>query len=227
MEEGDRYLRHKLGALAAVLLAIAAGGWFYAQSLMHPPPVPAPQAFAPYTAPDDAFLCQSPQGWKQESAASHAVMSTVTFKNASARIEITADLQGSLQGDIARATNASLSNLGSFAGAEGAPTPQLRPPVEQLHEKGAKGLRRDLKEHGYGDPAEQPMQTLQTPAGEGRYSEFTAKGGAFQGDTHGYRATILNGDRRISYMGRCRESDWSSLKPSFEKVLLSITRGNG
>jgi hypothetical protein len=56
---------------------------------------------------------------------------------------------------------------------------------------------------------------------------YTAAGGFLKSPLHGYRATILGGERRISFEARCRDSDWPALKPAFERVLTSLAPGSG
>ena len=125
-----------------------------------------------------------------------------------AAINVTADLVGSLLGDIAR----------SFGQAAGISQERLSP-VAQLHEM----AKAEMAE-SYGSYEEQPATKISTGFGETYRTEFTGSG-SFGGKVHGYRATALARDRRILCVCTCPESDWQTLKPAFEKVIASLAAG--
>ncbi|MES4793104.1 MAG: hypothetical protein C4321_09090 [Chloroflexota bacterium] len=207
--------------LAAIVISIVLLGG------KEPEYTPAPTSFVAYNAPDNAFVCEAPAGWEHSSGAAHAVMSGVLFRKGNARIEITSDLMGSLMGDVARATAAPLENLSPDQLATLQQTaPGLavkpKPPVETLHSARREAVTKGLKAYH-----EQPMQSFSSPMGDACFSEWTADGGFFVGKLHGYRVTILGGERRASIVCQSSEANWPALKPAFEHTIGSLNRGNG
>lgn len=216
--------------IVGALVFVAAMGGVGAVMMRPPAPVAPPTAFSPYTAKDKAFACQGPQGWELEDFAGGGMNSGVLFKKGDAKIDITADLAGSLMGDIAAATDRMASG-GEAAGGgislPGVPGAGLgkarKPPVEKLHEAGKKSIAEK-----YGNYEEQPMKPVQTRLGEGRFSEFTGGGGnPFSPKVHGYRVTMLPADKRVTVVAVCRETDWKTLKPAFETTITSLSPGGG
>jgi hypothetical protein len=212
------------------LVFIAAMGGVGAMVMRPPAPVPAPTAFAPYTATDKAFVCQAPQGWETSGFGSGGMNSGVLFKKGDAKIDVTADLAGSLMGDIAAATDRMAGGTETAGGGismPGLPGVDLgakrKPPVEKLHEKGKGSVAKK-----FGNYEEKPMQTLQSRLGDARFNEFTGGGGSpFSPNVHGYRVTILGGERRVTVVAVCRETDWKALKPAFETTITSLAPGGG
>lgn len=219
-----------VGGIVFVAAMGGAGAFF-----MRPPaPVQAPKAFAPYTAADKSFLCQAPQGWKTVGGSAGGMTGGALFSSGDAKIDITADLAGSLVGDIAaaqdRAASAAAGGIESAGGGislPGVPGADLgkarKPPVEKLHDASGKSMAKKLAQY-----EEKPMQTLQSRMGEGRFSEFTAGGdNPFNPKIHGYRVTILGSERRVTVISQCRETDWKALKPAFETTITSLAPGGG
>ncbi len=202
-----------IGALVAIFFLKAS----------KPESVPAPSAYAPFTAPDKSFACLAPKDWETQSASAHAVMGGALFKSGPAKIDITSDLMGSLMGDIVTASNAQAESLaGMMPGGQLPAGMKTRPPVEQLHTAGKQALA-----SRYGNYTEQTARPLRCSLGDARYSEWTADGGFMAGKQHGYRVTILGGERRITVVSYCPESNWPTLKPAFEKVIASLQSGGG
>ncbi len=172
----------------------------------------APTSYAQFKASDGAFQCDYPSGWESRSAAGQGVMSAGVFKKGGALIDVTADLQGSLMGDIARST-------GNMMGGGDGPT---KSPVEKVHDLGRGEAAGNIKNYD-----EQPSKPLQTQMGEARLSEFTGGGGFLSSKVRGYRVTILGGERRIAILCKSPESDWATLQPAFQRVILSVRPGGG
>ena len=150
-------------------------------------------------------------GWSRgEAGGDGGNAAGVYFKSGAARIDVDGDLTGSLMGDMMRSSNTLF------------PENRQRPPVEGLHLTGVKRMS-----ERYGDYDEQPMQTLQTPLGEGRISEWTGTGGAMAGKLHGYRVTVLGGGRRFTILCRCPQRNWKILEPAFLRVIQSVAAGSG
>ncbi|MES2460432.1 MAG: hypothetical protein V4671_07600 [Armatimonadota bacterium] len=193
-----------------------------------PDTIAAPQAFKPYSAPDNSFACLAPTGWERKESAAQGIQGQVIFRKGEAKIDIASDLQGSLMGDLARATDAQSQAL--MEQIEQLP-PELRaqlttvnttaprPAIEQVHlqSKASLAMRFD-------DYEEMPMRSFGSPLGEARVSEWKARKDGFLsgGNFHGYRVTILGNERRVTYTCQCPEASWAKLKPSFGKVLTSL-----
>lgn len=214
-------------SLILVLLAVGAlvlGALFFLQA-SKPERTAAPTKYARFIAPDRSFVCEAPAGWDKKSAGAHGIMSGALFTNGKAKIDITSDLQGSLMGDIARATSAQSEGMaGSLPpGMALANLPQERAPVEQLHQAGKKPLAATMQNY-----AELPMQPLQSRLGEARFSEWTGDAGLMGGGKmRGYRVTILGGERRVTVLCQCAEPDWKTLKPAFARIIRGIGPGGG
>jgi hypothetical protein len=176
--------------------------------------VAAPAKYTKYEASDRAFSCSAPEGWESVSSASQGTRSGALFRKGGALIDVDADLQGSLMGDIARATG----NIGAglVPGMEG----KRKPPVETVHEMKEKEVAESMSHY-----QEQPAKPFRSSAGEARVSEFTAGGGMFAEKVHGYRVTILGGERAITVIAKCPEADWPALQGVFGKVINSIKAG--
>jgi hypothetical protein len=174
--------------------------------------VAAPTSYASFAADDKSFQCIYPTGWKAVGSSSQGIRSGAVFSKGSAKIDVDADLQGSLMGDIARSAN---SMVGSVApGLAG----RTRPPVETLHDINKKAVSENYKDY-----REFPTKPFRSALGEARITEFTGThGGLFKSKIHGYRATILGGERQVTVLTRCAEDDWKTLQMAFLKVIMSL-----
>jgi hypothetical protein len=136
-----------------------------------------------------------------------------TFTSGPAEIHVSADLAGSLMGDIAGSVGVGIGG--------GDSTPMDLEPVSKVHEAG-----KDSAENKYSGYKEIGGATeLSVSLGPARRSEFTAST-AFGSGLHGYRVTILAHDKRVVVYCVCPESDWQTLEPGFAHVLESFERGN-
>jgi hypothetical protein len=180
--------------------------------------VPAPTAFVSFPAPDQSFVVDQPVGWDSTAAGAGAVTSNAVFTSGPAKISIGSDLAGSLWGDMAQAQNNQIENMSSLAGVQAAAPP---PPIDKVHMMGEQEVANQ-----YASYAEQPMETIEGKIGEGRISEFTGNGGAFVGPVHGYRATFLSTERRITIVTVCPQRNWSILAPAFVHEIESVDHGS-
>jgi hypothetical protein len=183
-------------------------------------PVPAPE-LGPDIGPGKAFTYQRPKGWKgsgQIEVGGNA--GSIELTSGTALVRIGADLAGSLMADMTTASNNQMGGLAdALPGGMGAAVRAAnKPAIERLHEAQAQTVGKKFEEFNDGK-----MQTLQSSLGEGRFSEFTGKDGGRE--MHGYRVTILGGDKRYSVRAQCAESDWNTLKPVYEKIIQSIGPG--
>lgn len=218
-EEGRSNTGVWVGLGLGLTVIVAIGLSVFLSATRKGDPIPAPRAFAAYTAPDKSFVCQRPEGWEKQEASAHAIMSGALFKKGNAKIDITADLQGSLMGDVIGSGNAQLTGMMP----PGMNIPKPKPPVEKLHRAGKGMVSKQVSDY-----KEMPMQTFNSPLGEARYSEWTGEGGFGKGGKlRGYRATILPGERRVTVVCQCPENDWKTLRPAFGRVLGSLAPGSG
>ena len=47
------------------------------------------------------------------------------------------------------------------------------------------------------------------------------------GKLHGYRVTVLGGERRFTILCRCPQRNWKILEPAFLRVIQSVAAGSG
>ncbi|MDR3707854.1 MAG: hypothetical protein P4L33_06120 [Capsulimonadaceae bacterium] len=192
----------RLISLLFVLAAFAA-----LAGCSHPKAV-VPATFGKYTASDSAFSCDAPAGWAADSSSSGGVESGVAYTSGDAKISVNSDQAGSFMSDA-------LSSPGSILQSS-SPLPASAPPVEKLHAMTGNKFAQDLE--GY---KEVTTTSQMLSYGDSRITEYTAK------DVHGYRATLLNKDRRVSVVCRCSPEEWASLSPAFLRVITSIKAGAG
>jgi hypothetical protein len=171
--------------------------------------VPAPTMFAGYTAKDGAFTCTYPADWEVEQGArTDNTLSWVKFTKGPAQIKITADVGGSLVGDIAKAGG-------------GKPDEKEANAVASAHDLQKPSIAAD-----YTDYKEHQTSPIKNPSlGAGVQSDFAAAGG-FGVRLRGTRTTFLSNNRRISVLCQCPLPTWRVLKPAFDKVIESVRLGN-
>ena len=199
-------MMRKLAKIGAGLLIVLVIGFFISKALQ-PQPIEAPSTFIVFTAGDKSFSCDAPANWENTTATKGGggVVGNATFKMGAARIDVRSDLAGSLMGDIARASNA------------GAAEPP-KSPVQKVHEMSTESMS-----NKFTDYEEMPATSFQSRLGEAWSSEFTAEGGFRVGKIHGYRITMLGGERRYTVICQSPEEDWAKLKPAFDRVRDSLT----
>lgn len=171
-------------------------------------PVPAPTGYATYKSTDNkrTFKCDYPEGWSASGGGKQNAWAK--FISGSAKIEARTDITGSLMGDIAK--NAPLGFGEDMAFEE-----DLEP-VAQVHRMGL-----EIAESAFSNYKEiAEAEKFKCNIGPARRSEFTSS--SFGGPLHGYRATLLQLDRRVTVYCTCSESDWATLEPAFDRVLKSF-----
>ncbi len=213
--------------LTLLCLVVVFGGGAYVVMAARPERVTkAPAQFKSYTAKDQSFKCLQPEGWQVDGGALGGVRAAATFTQGGAKIRVSSDLEGSLMGDISKSP-IDMGGLSVPGGPDmGAAAKELnRPPVEKVHMADAEEVESIMELNGYREYADGQMQSFQSAAGDARFSEFTADGGMFGGKIKGMRATLLGGERRVRVVTYCLEEDWTTLKPAFQKVIVSVTPG--
>ena len=197
-------------ALAAVVLV----GLIFLVRALRPVMVAAPTSYKTYTAIDNTFSCDQPAGWKMhETGATNGALSTVTFTTGHVKVRVVSDAIGSLMADTT--PNVSVDPIPGMP-----PTPPPKPAVEKLHEMDEKQLESSPTLPGY---KEEAMQKLESRVGDARVSEWTAD----EGKIHGYRATMLGGQREMTVICIAPERNWAVLKPAFQHMITSVVPGNG
>ena len=172
--------------------------------------VAAPTSYKTYTSRDSSFSCDQPAGWKMsETGMQGGSIATVSFEQGAARARVVSDAAGSLLSESLNSGNANL------------PPEQQKPAVEKLHEMDKPQVANDLP--GY---AEGPAQKAALTGGDARISEWTANSGS-GGRLHGYRVTMLNKEREITVICLSPERNWAILQPAFQRMINSVTPGNG
>ena len=184
----------------AVMAASLLGMWFLGCGSG---PVPAPTTYTKIESPDKQFQCEHPASWKVTTTGGKGLLSHCVFEAGAARIDISSDVLGSLMAGPATTPN----------------YPNAEPPVARIHEVGQGKFAENFSNY-----EEQEPKPVQTNLGEGRVAEFTAVGSLGR-KLHGYRATLLSKDRRITTMCSCPVSEWETLKPAFDKVIGSLSHG--
>lgn len=234
------------GSLTALCVAALVGGGIVVAVGVQPEKIEPPKAFTPFTATDRSFQCEAPQGWKSSASASQATDAYASFSKGPARIRVSTDLASSLIADASRTPGgmdasgatggevpgggsapdvSNLPGLSQVPGAQEAMAAANRPPVEKAHLRYKQTVETKLAAWGFGDYEEKEMQTAQCKAGEGRISEFTAKGGIPAYQIHGYRFTALGRERGINVITYCPIKNWDQLKPAFQRVIGSVADG--
>jgi hypothetical protein len=168
------------------------------------------QALAPVElrAKDGAFKMRHPEGWEVESGGRpDNTASWVTLSHDSAKIEVNADIQGSL---MSGSDSAGQHEEGSETA-----------PVHIAHE-----LYKKTAGEQFSDYSEsKPVVFKGSEIGEGRISVFTAAGsGLFGSKVRGYHVTLLTKDRRVSILCSCPEKEFPKLKATFLAVCRSLSR---
>jgi len=161
----------------------------------------APKSYKHYSAKDGAFACDYPEGW-EANGGGQSLMYWARFESGSAKIKVEADSSGSMMATASRPN-------GDAPGAE--------PIVASLHEM----RKRQVAEEYGSNYKENTAKKVESKLGEGRMAEFLADA-SLGGSIHGYRATFLAHDHRLTVLCECPQSDWKTLKPAFLHVIQSM-----
>ena len=198
------------GSISAV---IAFAVFFWLCRIFFPPAVAAPDGYTPYTSTNKVFIVDQPNGW--EAITNDAVVGGsdlnrggVLFKNGTAKIDITQ----STTAEVKAKALLSMTDDGADVLTQSA-TGRL---FKQQHIL-AKGNKRDYSE-------KKPYYTFRTEAGEGISATYTSSGPlvGFGGPVHGYYVAIAGSDKAFTIICECRQSDWNTLKPVFDRVVGSL-----
>jgi hypothetical protein len=167
-----------------------------------------PSSYKAYHAKDGCFKIDYPTEWAVEGGGA-GVYAWAKFTSGSASIAVNTSLVGSLLGDLANATSQMIAPKDDD---------EDHAPAAVVHER-----ERETFEQTEG-VKEQTPTTIKAGWGKARRAEHTGSKN-FGGAIHRHRATILSPDYRIRVICQCPESEWAALKPVFEKVIESVSRG--
>jgi Lipocalin-like domain len=160
-----------------------------------------------FTPKDGAFKVRYPGDWDKETGSRpDNTYSWVRFTKGSAKIQVFADVTGSL---MSGSDHAGQHEEGSSSA-----------PVHRAHE-----LYKKTASEEYSDYKEsEPTLFKSSRMGEGRIATFTASGGGLFGSKlRGYRVTFLTTNRRITVLCSCPDGEFTKLKPTLLAVCRSIS----
>jgi predicted DNA-binding WGR domain protein len=155
---------------------------------------------------DTAFRLRYPKGWTPETGSRpDNTYSWATFTQGSAKIQVLADIKGSL---LAGSPNANYEEGSELA------------PVHGAHEQYRKTAAEEFSDYKESEP------TLFKGAGlgEGRIGLFNASTGMLGSKVRGYRVTLLTNDRRVTVLCQAPVGEFEKLKPTFLAVARSLSR---
>ena len=165
------------------------------------------------------YTCKVPSNWEDVNHLKADVSGLGRFSSERGEIVIDTDMIGSLMADMSRAVSAASSGVPMPPGLN---LPAPKPVIEDAHDMDKKKGETEFKNYH-----EDEGRTWTGPFGEERFSEFTGEKGMIAGDMHGYRATMLTRDKRVTIWCWCPESDWTTLKSVFGDVINSVSPGTG
>ena len=161
--------------------------------------------FVTYMQETSAFKIDHPPDWKAKGGGGTGgvpAWATVESSNASVSVR----------------TSPSGTAIGAAALATGDDSNEDLAPVVETH-----AFMKEKVAADYDSYEETKGVKVDVAVGDARMSTFTLNAGVFGGGTQtGYRVTILNVNHTINIMCKCSPSDFESLKPVFEKMILSV-----
>ena len=167
-------------------------------------PAQIPTSYVLYNSKGGTFQCDVPEAWEAKGGGTRGRPEWAKFSSGTALIHVKAGIVGSLLNDMA----------GGFTDPN---TPPQFEPVHLIHVAELENLQEEYDE--YTELPGSPL-VLNLPLGSARVSEFTAKG-----SIHGYRASIMGHNKMLTVFCTCQESEWKALQPTFDRLLLTIDRG--
>ena len=186
---------YAVGVVSALLM------FFLVLRMISPRPVEAIAEMVPHVTKGKTFQSLAPKdaAWElHEGASADGLTGGSRWQNGSAQINIAADAAGSFMSE-------GMKN-------------SAKSPQEALHEMEVRQYQEK-----YGNYEEDPSRKYTGGFGETWVCEFSGTGGMRVGKLHGLRATMLSNQMRLQFVATCREADWDKLKPSFDKILASIS----
>lgn len=211
-----------LGFGGVVLAAILVGAYFLFRT---PPPVPAPTGFTAFTAQNDSFRCETPNGWNLQPTGKAGVKTDnqtdgILMTNGNAQIRITmVDIAGQMQSEL-------------LFGKEIVPESMGGSRANSLHKRSKKVFAarfKEFKETPYSGGIPSKMGGIyfndsKEMVPDTKMTEFTASSNRWGlgGPVHGFRASLGGGQLIAAVTCYCSERDWEKLKPAFLHVIGSV-----
>lgn len=171
-------------------------------------PAKVPTGYVTYNSKGGTFQCDVPDNWETKGGGTRGRPEWAKIFSGTALIHAKAGIVGSLLND-------------AVGGLIDPNAPPQFEPVHILHMEAMEVAKED-----YSDYTELPGSPLvvKVSLGPARVSEFTAKGSRGV-EIHGYRASIMGKNKMLTVFCTCRESEWTALKPSFDRALSTMNRG--
>lgn len=171
--------------------------------------VTAPTAYVECDSPDGVFRCDVPADWDINGKGKQYPGMTVSRGNVEMRIET-------------HPVDAKLLDSEGAAGTKGGEVQEAGQPLPlRVHDAAKTKFTRYMPDY-----AERATTSVETALGEGRVSEFTYSE-RITGRVHGYRGTVVLGDKWVQVSCTCPEGDWVTLQPAFDHVISSLRPGEG
>ncbi|MCI0379780.1 MAG: hypothetical protein L0215_19545 [Gemmataceae bacterium] len=186
-----------LGGGGVVVLTLLI--WLLVKFTAGSPPVQPVTAWEKFSTEENEFGFEYPAGWNTKHHGLTGKREVDVIGPSGATVNIKENLTGSLIGDIAGAATG------------GRPVPDELSPVGRTHD-----MRQPKDTVSY---KEEPAVTVMTRFGKARRSAYV------DGSKRGYRATVLMHKTALDIFCECRESDWNTLRPAFDRLIESIGRG--
>ncbi len=210
-----------LGGLGAFVVLLVVGAFFVFRT---PPPVAAPTGYAPFTAADNTWSMETPQGWSQSTKGeaggdkSGLQGNGVTLSSGNAKIEVTISTSAALAtGQLLFGNEVVPESLG---GSKASGISKLQKKAVSNNWKGYDETKQNDCPNGMGGQYMDDKKFVD----DTRLYEWTANSNKFGlgGKMHGYRASEAGGDLIAAVVCECSERDWPKLKPAFRHVLGSL-----
>jgi hypothetical protein len=170
-------------------------------------PTVVPKSYSSYKAEDGSFKIEYPAEWVAEGGGKGG-LGWAKFSSGNSEIKVNTSLIGSLMADISKLGNPLMNEQNNEDTA----------PVAVVHQQ----EKAEFEEEA--GVQEKKAEYVGTTVTDARKSEFTGKN-TLGGSIHGYRVTALTPNRRIRVVCLCPEAEWESLKPAFDKIIMTVSIG--
>ena len=186
-----------------------------------------PAELVPFTLADKSVTAMYPKNWTATESGSHDVASGVRFwASKSVGLNINYDLIGSLVADLASVPTPDPAALG-IPGAAPQPEVKQKSPLEKAHALYMKQLAKEYEEQEFQEGAVTQLTVGGLPAISTEYKYKMKSGWGSSGIVVGSRITVLTPERAASLTIYYPKEMKEQLDPVFNKMLASVTFGQG
>lgn len=213
--QGPSAIAIVLAALATLLMlaGMGAGGYFLFKQAKAKPVFKAPLKFVSFRPNNFPLACEYPDGWKEDHGGGQAgAQAWMRFTDGTIIIEARESISGGAMGQAGIAIADNVTKPGEKP---------LIAPVESLH-LAQKGRFAENYEDYQETP---PVKLPKAGYGDNRISDFTAKEGLLKSSVRGCRATLLTTIHQFTVTCKGPPSSFETMKPTYYKVVTSITGG--